>query len=96
MTDIPQPYPGDVLPARRDAAPASVGNRARLYREYRDALGGPLAGTVHLRDSDDRSFPVDVTDGVLNLELLRGSYRLVAALHDAGGHYYYSSETVTV
>jgi hypothetical protein len=96
MTSVPQPYPGDVLPARRNATPASTIRRSRLLREYKGVLGDPLSGTVHLRDSADRPYPVEVTDGVLDVELVPGVYRLVSVMHDAGGQHYYNSETVVV
>lgn len=84
----PTPYPGDVG--------SNSSQRPPLRREYRDVLGRPLLGSVHLRNAQDQSTAIELVDGVLEATLEPGHYRLLAALHDEEGKGYYSSENITV
>lgn len=83
----PQPYPGDVL----GALPGTV----RWRKEYRDALGRPLAGTVTLTGKTRADHgeltvlpapvPQSLVDGVLEVDLPPDTYLFTAQLRTAEG-----------
>lgn len=70
--------------------------RQTVRREYRDALGRPLVGQAIIRNEADFSFRVAITNGVLEVELLPGTYRIMTALAAPGATPVNQAETVKV
>jgi hypothetical protein len=92
------------------ALPVPLGGSSdkRWYRRsYVDPLGQPMTGSVAITslrrlDHDGAVLPADATavaelaDGVLQVALLPGFYRLVATLTSASGHSLTVTDTVTI
>ena len=87
----PMPYPGDLDPDGKTLG-------GSLRREYRDILGRPLSGVANIYLSDVSATPVQVpvVDGVLDVNLMPGKYRLVAEVSPPGSSVvrYYDEEVV--
>jgi len=88
--------------ARPSAQPADYGTtqpaaaKQTIRREYRDALGRVLVGYAIIRNERDFSFRVEIPNGVLNLDLAPGSYRIMTTLAALGEVPHNQAETVTV
>lgn len=106
----PQPYPGD-LPGNSGPAesrplnaypgdlPASQRAAARppFRRVFLDSLGRPLAGQVTFRPSRGvGSVTVPLVDGVLQVQLTPGQYRMVGTLKTVDGAFTYAADDVNV
>lgn len=86
----PEPYPGD---PGTTAVP--VGPKP-FRMDFKDYLDRPLVGVVHLTDSRDETVEIPVVDGVLQVVLEPGEYRLVAVLVDPDERPVYRMERVSL
>lgn len=78
----------------------------RLHREYRDALGRPMAGQVRIagaaRSQDGHrvvvqaAVGVELVGGVLDVQLPPGDYALTATLTTVDGNRADDTETLTL
>lgn len=98
MIDDPKPYPGDLL--------RPLPGLVHLERAYRDLLGRPLSGTVTItgraRHASDGQVipplpvPVQLTDGLLSVDLPPDTYTLSASLSTVEGARKLEVDTVTL
>lgn len=92
----PRPYPGDA--GAQPARPLAVTQQTRPphRREYKDALGRPMNGYASIRAQDDSTIRVPIVDGVLEVELAPGRYRIIAEVAPDDGQVQYITTMTSI